>query len=771
MLLDFEPVPNTHVVIGGGVATAFKIADSAQMFRIMSDTLYRDKIMAVAREVLCNANDSHIAGMIADKAIKVTINDNSLTFQDFGAGIPHADFEDIYTTYFLSQKSGDDEQTGGFGLGCKAPFSITDHFTVSNARDGRKGIYALTIAEDTGKPMCRLMTSFESTETGVTVQIPIKTSQVSSFNFAIETVAYNGGMYVEINGELVNRRDNAALIANGYGLFFSDKYRTRQIFALYGSVLYPIEEDRAIDDLLNKIKDSLPSGFDLILSFPPRSVRPKPDREGLSYSESTIAAVMKALKRFKVEVVDRLPGGKRKIQRALMTQVNRNSVAALGPGGYKPSLKEATNRRDAISLIAARQAVSGQTTKSWLKAFVAVNRDHGGSLRKIINSGQFSAYDTTRNVWHYHIRRLVRALGVDRVRKIEVGRLVYNHRGSDRIGFATVDHAVPSFDAPDTIFIVGNRKIDVREKRESLFSRKPIFCLIDPKIRQAEFDQIAISLAYFGFEPEFHPAPEAAPRKKRVTRQATLHIPISYKLNSSFGAYKAPAPELFEPDVWLPIHANSTRDYNLDTNMVNRIERLKLRVAIAIEKSDTTTLVKQNVPLLEEWLAAKLTLRLGLRPVQERYLRDLSIPVDNYKYRCWNELSDADYETLCLALNKPYSTEADDDVGLDLWRLARDLIENSRFLKNPKLSTMNPLHSRWKDAKQTLLTLFPNDSFCRELDPLTIDAIAPLVQLGKWSSISRWLKADKTGFLHVLKALRTIPGATSLTTKDDEADE
>ena len=46
---------DTHVVIGGAKAHAFSVAQTAEFFTVLSDTLYRDKKRAVVREVLCNA--------------------------------------------------------------------------------------------------------------------------------------------------------------------------------------------------------------------------------------------------------------------------------------------------------------------------------------------------------------------------------------------------------------------------------------------------------------------------------------------------------------------------------------------------------------------------------------------------------------------------------------------------------------------------------------------------------------------------------------------
>ena len=46
---------NNHAIIGGGEARAFGMAQTAEFFTVLSDTLYSDKKRAVIREVVCNA--------------------------------------------------------------------------------------------------------------------------------------------------------------------------------------------------------------------------------------------------------------------------------------------------------------------------------------------------------------------------------------------------------------------------------------------------------------------------------------------------------------------------------------------------------------------------------------------------------------------------------------------------------------------------------------------------------------------------------------------
>ena len=69
-------------------ASRFNIAQTSKMFKILSDSLYSDKVMAVIRELSTNAHDSHIAANNPNP-FKVTLPSNTnanFSVRDFGTG-------------------------------------------------------------------------------------------------------------------------------------------------------------------------------------------------------------------------------------------------------------------------------------------------------------------------------------------------------------------------------------------------------------------------------------------------------------------------------------------------------------------------------------------------------------------------------------------------------------------------------------------------------------------------------------------------------------
>lgn len=305
---------DTHAVIGGAKAQAFRMAETAEFFTVLSDTLYSNKKLAVVREVLCNAWDAHIKVKRINTPVRITLTDKELIIEDSGPGIPDNLVVDTYCTYGKSTKVEDEDQTGGFGLGSKAPFAYTSHFTVTNEHAGFKTIYAVSrgSTQTQGKPDIRQMVRIPSQNTGVTVTIPLSdNSHFNDFLHLIEDVARNGEMNVKLNGEKLETFDFSLARKLGFTLLRHSKYGKR-VYVRYGSVLYPVdlshssiepelrslatftnERGRSEDNSFGKI---IKTGYSIILMAPPNSVGVTPSRESLSYTDVTVETIKGLLK-------------------------------------------------------------------------------------------------------------------------------------------------------------------------------------------------------------------------------------------------------------------------------------------------------------------------------------------------------------------------------------------------------------------------------------------------------------------------------------------
>ena len=170
----------------------FNIAQSAQFFQILSSSLYTYKDEAVIRETLTNAIDANIKTG-KEQPVYVGIDNNKMVFIDFGSGINPDLIQDIYCTYGQSTKTQDETQTGGFGLGCKSPFAITDSFTLINRYQGKKYTYLIQKSalnsELKGIPTITLVNEKElepKESSGIIVVIPYDSSKYSKLDTKIK---------------------------------------------------------------------------------------------------------------------------------------------------------------------------------------------------------------------------------------------------------------------------------------------------------------------------------------------------------------------------------------------------------------------------------------------------------------------------------------------------------------------------------------------------------------------------------------------------------
>ena len=302
----------THAVISGTAQIDMGISNSAEFFQILSSTLYSDQLLAVVRETTCNAWDAHVESERTDKPIQITVDSTKVVIRDFGQGIHHDLMGPIYGIYGASTKKNDGLQTGGFGLGCKAPFAYTDHFQVISNHAGTKTIYSMSksSAQVGGKPAIIPITSFPTEETGLEVSINIKREDMPRFLKLFQLIIRNGEMNAEINGEPVKTTPYSEA-KNGFVILSRSPMHEEKtgdsICVRYGNVIYPLTQhaDLVGYKTLVNIIEKLPrthhygSGTStLVLMAPPHSISVTPSREALSMQEHTINTVNKLMQAF-----------------------------------------------------------------------------------------------------------------------------------------------------------------------------------------------------------------------------------------------------------------------------------------------------------------------------------------------------------------------------------------------------------------------------------------------------------------------------------------
>lgn len=299
---------------------AFAISSDAAFFDILSNSLYSNPLNAVLRETLTNALDAHQEAGITDPiSVIYNVQEGLFTVKDKGYGIPHDQIHAIYCTYGSSTKR-DLSSTGGFGLGCKSPFALTNTFSIVNCNGGIKKTYVFD--KRNGVPeIIRIQGEESTTEQGLTVIIPIPNQYQVIYTY-VQAFAYYTGSRISFNGTEFKRLEygkdgfyyvstSARLIALGIR-----SYTWNKLVLLYGKNLYPVNIDEAKDAGIKQLYDNweavtdkidfaganlrnpnLRYGVNPIVKVPANSLDITPNRENLRYTPKTTTTLKEVLQK------------------------------------------------------------------------------------------------------------------------------------------------------------------------------------------------------------------------------------------------------------------------------------------------------------------------------------------------------------------------------------------------------------------------------------------------------------------------------------------
>lgn len=299
-------------VSGGSQNSSFSIAMNGKAFRVLSDTLYQNKIGSIVREVSCNAKDAHVAAGKADVPFEIHLPDNFepwFSVKDFGIGLSPEDMVNVFTVYFQSTKDDSNDAVGAFGLGAKTPFSYTDQFTVTSVKGGIRYIYSAFITES-GVPSIREMAQSPTDEpNGVEIKLSVKSEDFNKFStevasqlrfFKVKPTILNrrGFTFNSVSENLVIDSDNVAISSDGAG------YGQSWAHIIQGDVGYPLDiqqvrEKISADNvrLLNTLQ-----GSQVRFYFNIGEIGVTASREGVEYNPHTIRNIDAKLTKVRAEL-------------------------------------------------------------------------------------------------------------------------------------------------------------------------------------------------------------------------------------------------------------------------------------------------------------------------------------------------------------------------------------------------------------------------------------------------------------------------------------
>lgn len=191
-----ETLGSASVEAGEGFESSNFTVDNALAMLVLRDKIYVQPQLAVVREVMSNARDANRENGKAKVPIEVFIDESNpvLIIKDSGIGISPERLK-FFTRYGGSTKRDDNTQTGGWGLGCKSPFAVSDQFTVNTVWKDEKGkhqaTYLMFINDSNLSALSTLSKKDvpDKTPTGTEIHVPIQQDDVRLFRRYAESIS------------------------------------------------------------------------------------------------------------------------------------------------------------------------------------------------------------------------------------------------------------------------------------------------------------------------------------------------------------------------------------------------------------------------------------------------------------------------------------------------------------------------------------------------------------------------------------------------------
>lgn len=287
---------NTHVqdVERSGVTgeQAFQIKTTAQAFDILSSGIYSDPILAVIRELSCNAYDAHIDAKKKDVPFIVHLPSKLepwFSVTDNGIGLSDDDARGLYTTYFESTKQNDNDKIGAFGLGSKSPFSYAKAFDVIVRFDGKKRTYSVFLNEAGVPTIATLATIVTDEGNGVEVKLAVRDQDFGLFREKTAKILRYFPVQPIIKGAAgfqFEQKSKDAVEGDGYYAFKNDNW-SKNIVAVQGNVPYRVELEHLRSKMTSELNEFL-SDYAIVGYFEIGQLDVAASREEVRYDERTI---------------------------------------------------------------------------------------------------------------------------------------------------------------------------------------------------------------------------------------------------------------------------------------------------------------------------------------------------------------------------------------------------------------------------------------------------------------------------------------------------
>jgi hypothetical protein len=342
--------------------------------------IYKDPVHAVVREYLANAIDAHTrAGQtIPIEVHRPTIQAPIFRVRDYGAGLNVHDVKDLLLGFGTSDefKRVSEDEIGGFGIGCKCAFAVSDAFTYMSWHGGAKQTWLCQLdSKDMGE--AKLISQEPSDEpSGLQIEIPAAASQLKLFESHIQKVPMFASTPIAVDGKEVPQSDRYEVyMAGKLGQSFPGAewffYKLANEFTLptstvviMGDMWYPLDLSYLKLESTSRFKRILNhSGMRCAFKVPIGALTLAPTRESLQYDDYTRERLRKIVTALETDL-------------QLQSQALIDAEPTMWDGGIKAVALQHKAMYDLVSVTSLR-TVNGKSVPKQSQGFVWNDTTYG----------------------------------------------------------------------------------------------------------------------------------------------------------------------------------------------------------------------------------------------------------------------------------------------------------------------------------------------------------------------------------------------------------
>lgn len=266
---------------------------------------YSDTILAVIREIYCNALDATKENNEDPAKIAVKLPSSfsaSFEVRDYGKGLSKDDIFGLYSKIGRSTKRGDNNSIGSFGIGRLSPLAYNkDGFTITSYYNGEKRVYFMYISEEDDMKIDEIFVGATDEKNGLHISVPVNACDIASFRdkTALFFRPFAASLRPVFSGQTIHIPLEKACLSGSHWRIYDNRVSAAEI--IMGGIAYPLNMN-----LIGLDKDDswLTSCAGLSITVPIGAVKLHHSRESVEFNRTTKAYLQAFLKVVATELRD-----------------------------------------------------------------------------------------------------------------------------------------------------------------------------------------------------------------------------------------------------------------------------------------------------------------------------------------------------------------------------------------------------------------------------------------------------------------------------------